>query len=93
VRSAQPTGKTGKGSEMTSSVPQAMIDAPFQFRDRQRLRTGLVNTGLKDIEVETTTAPLEYHSGKVLEAIVRARVDACGVARLTSPINIGIGST
>jgi hypothetical protein len=60
---------------MTPSVPQAMSDARFPFRDPQRLRTELVNAGLKDIKVEATTAPLVCHGGKPLEAIVRERAD------------------
>jgi ubiquinone/menaquinone biosynthesis C-methylase UbiE len=97
---------------------------PFQLQDPERLRRELARAGLKDIELVTTTEPLEFHTGKALwnwliwsnpivetvlgslgltegersliqqtlERMVRERAGPRGVAVLTSPINIGIGT-
>ena len=39
---------------------------PFQLRDPERLRQVLVNTGLKDVQVETITEKLTFQSGQQL---------------------------
>jgi ubiquinone/menaquinone biosynthesis C-methylase UbiE len=97
---------------------------PFQLQDPQRLRRELVDAGLNDVAVETTTETLKFASGtelwdwllrsnpiceavlgslriadderptirQALEHMVRERAGDTGVAKLTSPVSIGIGT-
>jgi ubiquinone/menaquinone biosynthesis C-methylase UbiE len=49
-----------------TGLPMDPPPLPFQLQDPERLRQELRSAGLKDVQIETTTERLEFHSGHAL---------------------------